>query len=317
MTHTFEFARRAARLRALFLVALATVLGACNATDNLTSASDDPTLVDPASTTSPTASFATMAYRGGIPMGLFALPTSQFGGRFNGAMRNIWPGYLQRELAAIRARGGKVVLMLAGNERYYKDAQGHFDFNKWKARINRFKGIDFSSYVRDGTVIGHYLIDEPYDPFNWHGRPVPGSTLEAMAKYSKQIWPQMATIVRAEPYLIKWSGRYQYLDAAWAQYLYVKGDAHSYIQRNVSEAQKMGLALIVGLNLRDGGRMRKTAMRPTDVVTWGTALLSSSYPCAFISWYYNPKFLTSSMMSAMGVLSGRAQGRSMKSCRSS
>jgi len=315
MTQTLEFVRRAARLRALLLIAVALAFSACNATDQLASTSDEPTqTVDPAGTPATEPLFAT-SFRGGIPMGLFALPTSQFGGRFNGAMRNIWPSYLRSELAAIKSRGGKVVLMLAGNERYYKDGSGHFDLTKWKARVARFRNVDFSSYVKDGTVIGHYLIDEPYDPANWNNRPVPGSTLDEMARFSKSIWPGMATVVRAEPYLIKWSQPYRYLDAAWAQYLYVKGNVGDYIRRNVSTAQNMGLALIVGLNLRDGGRVRKTPMTASDALSWGTTLLGSSYPCAFISWYYDTKLLTNNMLTTMGNLSYKAQARPTKSCR--
>jgi hypothetical protein len=60
--------------------------------------------------------------------------------------------------------------MLAGHERHYK-SRGYFDLGKWKARVNRFRGVDFYSYVRDGTIIGHYLIDEPYDAHNWR-RPI-------------------------------------------------------------------------------------------------------------------------------------------------
>jgi hypothetical protein len=51
------------------------------------------------------------AFAGGIPFGYFRQPTSEFGSRFNGAHRNIAPYALVKELAAIKARGGKVVLM--------------------------------------------------------------------------------------------------------------------------------------------------------------------------------------------------------------
>jgi hypothetical protein len=316
MANHFEFARWRARLRALPAIAFAAALSACDATDRLTNTSEDPvpTADDPA-VEGTDASF-NGSFRGGIPIGTFAQPTSEFGSHFNGAMRNIWPKSLRSELAAIKKRGGKVVLMLAGNEEHFKDRRGHFDFAKWKARINRFRGVNFDDFIRDGTVIGHYLIDEPYDKHNYHGRPVPGAQLDEMARYSKQLWPQMVTIVRAEPYLIKWKGRYRHLDAAWAQYLWRKGDARDYIRRNVSEAQRMGLGLIVGLNLRHGGRPNKSWMSAEEVRSWGSALLSSSYPCAFISWQYNSRYLRSgSIRAAMAALRHQAQNRPSKSCR--
>jgi hypothetical protein len=258
--------------------------------------------------------FAT-AFAGGIPFGTSALPTSWFGSRYNGALRNIWPGSLRSELAAIKARGGKVVLMFAGNEKYYKDGSGHFSLDKWKQRVNRFRSVDFSSYVKDGTIIGHYLIDEPNDPANWNGRPISASTVDAMGRYSKQLWPTMATVVRTEPGYFGFSPRY--VDAAWAQYLHRRGDVGSYIRKQVSDAQRRGLGLVVGLNVIHGGP-NKTRMSASQIRDWGSALLSSSYPCAFISWQYNATYLNSgSIRDAMSYLRNKAERRSARSCRGS
>jgi hypothetical protein len=306
MTHTFEFARWATRFRALLVVAFATAFAGCD-NDRLTNTSDPAETADPVSITD--ADFAG-SFRGGIPMGTFAQPTHTIGSRYNGALRVIWPKYLRQELAAIKARGGRVVLSFSGSERHYK-TRGRFDLAKWKARVSRYRGVDFSSYVRDGTIIGHYLIDEPNDPENW-GRPIPPSTLEEMAKYSKQLWPNLTTVVRVEPGYL--GSRHRYLDVAWAQYVHRKGTAANYIKRNVADAQRRGLGLIVGLNIRKGGP-RGRAMTPSEITSWGTTMLSSSYPCAFISWQYTSALSSRAMGAAMDVLRRRAQSRSTKSCR--
>ena len=107
-----------------------------------------------------------------------------------------------------------------------------------RRRIDRYKNTNFDSYIRDGTIIGHYMIDEPNDPANWNGRPVSGETLDDMARYSKSKWPNLPTIVRTYPdYLEKWAP-YRYLDAAWAQYVERKGDVDDFIdeQRRVGQA---------------------------------------------------------------------------------
>jgi hypothetical protein len=132
-------------------------------------------------------------------MGHFDQPLTAFGSINNGAKMNIGPGQRQSYLGAIRARGGKVVLMLDGNNRHYKDEHGRFDLNKWKARVNRFRGINISSYLASGTVIGHYLLDEPNDPSDWNGKAVSARTVDDMVHYSKSIWSNMATVVRTEP----------------------------------------------------------------------------------------------------------------------
>lgn len=318
MTHFFKLSRRIARFRAPVLVVAMLVAAACDSADPFTPDSNTlPPTSEPGTPegtqelTDLTPSLGT-AYAGGIPMGLFHLPTGTYGSRYNGGLQTPSPTYLVRDLGAIKARGGKVALNLAGSQRYYKDAAGHFSFTKWKARIDRFRNVNFASYVKDGTVIGHYLIDEPYDAHNFSGEKVSAATLDAMAKYSKQLWPTMVTIVRAEPYLIP--GSYSYLDAAWAQYLLRKGNVNDYIQKNISTAQKMGLALVVGLNIPGGGTNNRT-MTASQVQSFGSALLSSTYPCAFVSWKYGEDALnTSGMKSAMDALRKKAENRSSKSC---
>ena len=70
MTFFIELARRATRLRAIPLVALATVFGACNATDNLTSTSEvSDTPADVPAAAEPTDISLSTTFRGGIAIG--------------------------------------------------------------------------------------------------------------------------------------------------------------------------------------------------------------------------------------------------------
>lgn len=90
-----------------------------------------------------------------------------------------------------------------------------------------------------------------------------------------------------------------------------------YIRRHVADAQRTGLAPVVGLNLLRGGTPNRTKMTARQVQSYGSALLSSSYPCAFVSWQYNDAYLSNrSMKSAMKSLRQKAEGRSSRSCRS-
>jgi hypothetical protein len=322
MPHSFKLSRRFARFRALGAVTVLLSLAACDDSLNPDRSTTDPvdqvpvagddgdiTLVTPAAPT------LASSFAGGIPIGLFAMPTSEYGSRYNGALRNIGTGQLVSQLSAIKARGGKVVLMMAGSQPYYKNSDGTFSLSKWKARVDRFRHVNISSYINDGTILAHYLIDEPYDPRNWSGHPVGGSTLEEMAKYSKSIWPSMKTVVRAEPSLIKWNGSYRALDAAWAQYLARKGDVDDYIRKEVSAAKQMGLGLVVGLNVLKGGTPNGSWMSPQEVEKFGSALLSTGYACAFISWQYGPNNLeTASMRDAMSALRRKAENVPSRSC---
>jgi hypothetical protein len=315
MTYLFKLARRTAAQRALPLIALTAALAACDA-DRLTNSSDNQIAPPAAEPFQGDPSFAT-GFRGGIPFGTWALPTSEFGPIFNGAQRNIAPDDLLRELAAIKSRGGRVVLMFAGKERNYIGSDGHFSLSMWKARVDRYRSVNFSSFLEDGTIIGHYLIDEPNDPTNWNGVPVTGKVVEQMAAYSKSIWPKMTTVVRAEPgYLGATGGPYHYLDVAWAQYVSRKGAPDDYIRSNVADAQRVGLALITGMNLTRGGP-GGTAMTPSQIVSIGTTLLAQSYPCAFISYHWELPYMDrTDVRAALAKLSQLAASHATRSCGS-
>jgi hypothetical protein len=324
MAYNFQFAVRLARLRTLLCAAMILAFAGCDASKSVSPESDTPTElgletdagVETAAGVETVAlaepSFASTSFAGGIPLGTSSQPLTAFGTPYNGAKMTIAPGELLKYLAAIRARGGKVVLMFAGNHRFYTDSRG-FNLTKWKARVDRYKGINFSSYITNGTIIGHYLIDEPNDASNWGGRAIPPSTVDEMARYSKQRWAGMTTIARVEPGYFRTPPRY--LDAAWAAYVTRKGNVSDFIRRNVAEAQRARLALVVGLNVSKGGPNQRR-MSPTEVKNFGSTLLSSSYPCAFISWQYDSYVASATMRDAMRVLRGKAQSRASKSCRS-
>jgi hypothetical protein len=81
----------------------------------------------------------------------------------------------------------------------------------------------------------------------------------------------------------------------------------------------------VGLNLLDGGtrgsgikgsRKGKYSMSPDQVKSWGKALLSDSYVCAFLSWKYaDGYFARAGIKSALAELSEKAKALPNKGCR--
>jgi hypothetical protein len=183
--------------------------------------------------------------------------------------------------------------------------------------------VNFSSYIKDGTVVGHYILDEPYDPANWGGRTISSATVDELAKYSKQIWPDLPTIVRARPGHLK-GHKFKYLDAAWSQYSERFGSAARFITEDVRQAKAMGLALVVGMNQLAGGSKKGTkgfvpgkyAMAASELESWGNTLLADAYPCAFISWKYDSRYMgRSDVKAALARLAGKASNQATKSCR--
>jgi hypothetical protein len=258
----------------------------------------------------------------GLAFGPFHLPAARFGPGNSATLLTANPLSLLEYLEAARRADTRVLLGLVGNERRYRDDKGHFSMAKWKQRVDRFRGIDISSYIRDGTVMGHYILDEPHDPSNWGGTIVTRAQVDELARYSKEIWPSMPTIVRGWPDFLK-GYQYQYLDAAWAQYSERFGDLDAFITNNVRDARASGLALVVGLNLLGGGRKgsgltgygSRYAMTASLVRRAGGVLMAEPYSCAFLNWEYNAAYFSrSDIKAALEELSQEARSRPLKSC---
>jgi hypothetical protein len=314
VTHIVQLVRRV-----LPLTVLALAGGACDRSDPTEPLGNSDTEVAAAR---PVLAFSS-AFRGGIPFGVFHLPKEQYGSTYNGSLGNIYPAYLIEYLEAARRTGTKVMLSLPGSEDNFKNSNSSFSMTKWKKQVDRFRGVNFSSYIKDGTVAGHYILDEPYDPTNWGGTTISAATVDELAKYSKQIWPDMPTIVRARPRHLK-GHTFKYLDAAWSQYSERFGSAANFVAEDVREAKAMGLALVVGMNQLAGGSKKglpgfvagKYAMAADEFEAWGNALLEDPYPCAFISWKYDAKYMERSDIKATMVkLAQKARNHPGKSCR--
>jgi hypothetical protein len=209
------------------------------------------------------------------------------------------------ELREARAGGMRVFIILVGRQRHYQNADGSLDFAKWKARVDRFRGIDINGFIQDGTILGHQLVSEAKAPAQWGGTVIRNDVLDEMARYSKQIWPAMATMLRTDPSDLEdhaagydsrqpdWS--WTYLDAASARYLARKGPVAKFAADQQASADRQRLALVVGLNVFSGGdgssgiaspAKGKWAMSPDELRRYGSAMLEGTRPCAFEMWRY-------------------------------
>lgn len=258
----------------------------------------------------------------GVGFGPTANPVENYGPVYNGALKNGNPISLMAELQAARRANTRIIVSFTGNEHAYRDSDG-FSFTKWKQRVDRFRGLDIESYIADGTLMGHLIMDEPNDANNWNGKRVPLSDIEAMAKYSKDIWPNLTTIIRAWPWFLK-GYSYKHLDATWIQYHERLGDIDSFLSTNLREAKALGLAVVGGLNVLNGGgkdsgmpsfRANSKAMNASQLRSWGGKFLNQEV-CLFLLWKYRPDYFSrSDIKAAMEELSAQARRRPKTSCR--
>jgi hypothetical protein len=268
---------------------------------------------------------ASVGTQPGILFGMMNLDNSLLGDVQTGTWRPLTPANILGELAGARARRGRLIIKLVRGDRKLLNPDGTFSLDIWKSMVNRFTAVDFDSYIADGTVVAHYLIDEPHLTRRW-GRVIPQSTIEAMARYSKQRWPGMATVVRVLPsWLAQSTVTYRHLDAAYVQYHSRRGDLVPWMTREVAIAKRLGLGVVLSMNALDGGTSAsgipgfsdgKFAMSAAELRKFGGAMLNESYGCAFLMWNYDPEYNDrSDIQSAMADLSRLARSHAPTSCR--
>jgi hypothetical protein len=310
--------RRRGWSRAILLGLCAVVSSACEDGDRL-GPTADATPVSGEETPG-----ATLA---GIVFSSSALTVSQVNSVHTGLVEAPTPSNLLSLLSQLRAKGGRVLIKLGGSEKSYKNPDGTFNLTKWKAGVDRFRSVNFSSYVSDGTIVGHFLMDEPHFTGRWGNKGIPQSVVEEAAKHSKSRWPNLPTLVNAPAnWLASVPVTYVHLDAAWAMYRSkTSSSPASWLAQQVKRAKSKKLGLVTGMNVLDGGngssgirgtQPRTWAMSAAELRSYGNALLGDSYVCAFSMWRYSDSYYNrADVKSAMAELSAKAKSHAKTSCR--
>jgi hypothetical protein len=273
----------------------------------------------------------------GIPFGPNELVAALWRRPYTGTKIRLAPQTAVTTLRALRARRMRVTVKLVGPQGNYKNEDGSFSLERWKAVIDRFRGIDFARYVRDGTIVGHQIVSEAKAPQQWGKTVIANDVLDEMARYSKSIWPQMPTLVRADALELErhakgpgkrwrdWTWRY--LDAASSRYLARKQDPAAWFRKEQASADRQGLALAVGLNVLSGGDGSSGVRSPTKPGAWtmsadevrryGSLAIEETKGCAFEIWQYLAAadyFTRSEIASALGELNALAARRPGRPC---
>jgi hypothetical protein len=226
------------------------------------------------------------------------------------------------ELNAFRRANVQVFLSFVGNEQYYRDANG-FSIAMWKARVDRFRNLDLAPYVADGTILANYILDEPNDASNWNGFRVSPDVVDQLAQYSKSIWPTMPTMVRTFPEYFD-GYQFQYVDAIRFHYLIRFGPIDAFLAQHVAEANALGLKIVGGLNVLNGGDKDsgipgkaegRNAMSPDEIRSWGAKFLEVPNMCGFLLWEYSARYFDRpDIQAAFADLAAMARNYPKKSC---
>jgi hypothetical protein len=167
-------------------------------------------------------------------------------------------------------------------------------------------------------------MDEPADPSNWGGKVVSHAQVQEIARYSKEVWPKVPVVIRAWPDYLR-GADLRDVDAVWIHYLYRRGPLDEFIATQVRDLKALGLTIIGGLNVLNGGspssgipgkREGLKGMSADELRTWGSRWLKEPDLCGFLLWEHSSSYFSRpDIKAAMEDLAAQARAYPMRSCK--
>jgi hypothetical protein len=293
-------------------------------------------------TTSAILAVTVTAVATGIPFGMWDLkldPLTQ-GGPWSGGVKGSNDHLdMMNQLRRAEALHLSLWFSVPGPFSGYR-TDGAFDLEKWKQRLDYGKvdgstsghyGRDCTTavscyyqdllpFIQSGTLEGFVLIDDLSGEFS---PPVSFEEVEAMAAYSRMRFPGLLTAVRERATVLEEKAplqggtraRYGQLDVAWSQYRSIdRGPAPTFRDLEIAAAKRVGLGLVLGVNIAEGGVPWGTAVRPDSLLEWGSEMLApgaSDYVCGF----FMARVDSNLVKYDMSPLSALAAGHVIAPCR--
>lgn len=249
-----------------------------------------------------------------VLFGPFHLPETEFGPPYTGAFRALQPEEFMPILEAARKAGFHLIVNLAGGRHSYQAEDGAFSVERFKQRLDAFSQFDFDPYVANGTILGHMMFDEPQDPSNWNGAPVPFADIDAAAAYSKKLWPALPVGVGGPPSFLEAGAPWKALDFGFAQFTTRRGEAQIWLRQEVESAHKAHLSIVVSINILSGNN--RNPVSGAQLAEWGRILVSEPAICGLLMWKYDPAYLQDpAVQAAIEEISKLARGRTAPACR--
>jgi hypothetical protein len=224
-------------------------------------------------------------------IGMSAWPTEWYcSGPMSAAMQQVPPKEVLRRVQ-LASRCGLRLFLVPPRRMLTADGlpDGRFSVDAARQTMDRYARElppDTLTKYRS-TILGFNLGDDYGCEHCWGGQPITQSEVAEWAVYARQKLPGVALGVRVVP---EWVARDPQLapliDYAWAQYHTRKGDAKSYYDKAASAAEKLGLKVVMGVNVKDCYGVGTDPCTPDDLVRYGRMALSHPASCAFLNWRY-------------------------------
>ncbi len=222
--------------------------------------------------------------RPGIVFGTFGMDAGLLGNVHTGTLRGggLTETTVGGILSGVRAKGGRIVLKLCNGKDSYVKTRRHVQPDEMEGAGGTIQAVQPRPYISDGTIVGHYLIDEPQQA-SGAARPSAGDARGHGASTARACGQECRLSSDPAELAGELLDDLPELDAGWAQYVSDKGNVSTYIAKEAAAAKKKGLGRCVGMNVLDGGNgssgirgytRGKYAMSASEIRKYGTALLA-------------------------------------------
>jgi hypothetical protein len=225
-------------------------------------------------------------------IGMSTWPTEWYcSGPMSAAMQQVPPQEVLRRVQ-LASRCGVRLVLVPPRRMLTVDGQpdGRFSVDEAKRVIDRYARElppDTLAKYRS-TILGFNLADDYGCLKCWGGKAITQGEVAEWATYAREKLPGVPLGVRVVP---EWVGRdpnlAPLLDYAWAQYHTRKGDAKSYFDEAAATAEKLGLRVVMGVNVKDCYGVGTNPCSAEDLVRYGKMALDHPASCAFINWRYD------------------------------
>jgi len=225
-------------------------------------------------------------------IGMSAWPTQWYcSGPMSAAMQQVPPQEVLRRIQLASRCGVRLVLvpprrMLTAT----RAPDGPFSVDEANRTIDAYARQlppDTLAKYR-ATILGFNLADDYGCEHCWGGRKITQGEIAEWAAYARGKLPGVALGVRVVP---EWVGRNPKLasliDYTWAQYHTRKGTAKEYYDEAAATAEKLGIRVVMGVNVKDCYGVGTDPCTAEDLVRYGRMALSHPSSCAFINWRYD------------------------------
>jgi hypothetical protein len=196
---------------------------------------------------------------------------------------------------------------------------GVFSVDSAKRLTDRYAAVLPADTLRKyrATILGMNLADDYGCAECWGGKAITQAQIAAWAAYARAKLPGLALGVRVTPDWVEAAPLLApLLDYTWAQYHTRKGDPQAYYDKAANIATRLGLRVIMGVNVEDCYGVGTSACPAADLIRFGTLALSHPASCAFLSWRYDEAtWQQADVRAAWAALLALAKARPARECR--